>query len=59
MRNVINHTQAKGQSKLQEVAMESVHAKNALVREHGWSPVALVSDVNHVFLESWLTKGIP
>ena len=42
MRNVINHTQCVGLERMSEVALEAVHAKNSLVREHGWSPVALV-----------------
>ncbi len=42
LRNVIKHVGAKGTEHVIQVAVEASHAKNSLVREHGWSPVALV-----------------
>lgn len=42
LQNVINHTQAKGEEAMKELAIEVSYAKNSLVREHGWSPVTLV-----------------
>ena len=42
LRNVIKHVGAKGSEHVRKVAAEAVRAKNSLVREHGWSPVALV-----------------
>lgn len=42
MRGVINHVQAKGLEQVKQIAHECIHAKNALTREHGWSPSMLV-----------------
>ena len=42
IQKVINHTQAKGEQAMKEMAVEVSHAKNSLVREHGWSPNTLV-----------------
>lgn len=42
LKQVINHTQVKGVEQIEEVALESIHAKNSLIREHGWSPATLV-----------------
>lgn len=42
LKQVINHTQVKGVEQIEEVALESIHAKNSLTREHGWSPATLV-----------------
>ena len=33
-----NHTQTKGEQAMKEMAVKISHAKNSLVREHGWSP---------------------
>ena len=47
LRNVIKHVGAKGSEHVRKVAAEAVRAKNSLVREHGWSPVALVFGRSH------------
>lgn len=39
---VVNHTNPVGKDAMIRVSREIMHAKNALVREHGWSPYALV-----------------
>ena len=38
----IRQTQTKGREAMRKLSREVAHAKNCLVREHGWSPVALV-----------------
>ena len=40
--NTIRHTQARGREEMRKLAREVACAKNSLVREHGWSPMALV-----------------
>ena len=42
MSKTIRHTQPKGREDMRRLAREVAWAKNSLVREHGWSPVALV-----------------
>ena len=40
--NVMRHGQASGLESVKEASLEACFAKNSLVREHGWSPSALV-----------------
>ena len=42
LRTVVRQTNPKGRESMRAVARETVWAKNTLVREHGWAPVALV-----------------
>ena len=42
LRTVIRQTSPKGREAMRTVGREVAWAKNSLVREHGWSPVALV-----------------
>ena len=42
LHKTIRHTQVKGRDDMRKMAREVAWAKNSLVREHGWSPVALV-----------------
>ena len=42
IRNVSNHLGTRGADQMKQLAVEATHAKNSLVREHGWSPAALV-----------------
>ena len=42
LRTVIRQTSAKGREELKLIGRETCWAKNSLVREHGWSPMALV-----------------
>ena len=42
LHKTIRHTQVKGREDMRKMAREVACAKNSLVREHGWSPVALV-----------------
>ncbi|CAE7631963.1 RE1 [Symbiodinium sp. CCMP2592] len=42
LRTVIRHTHVRGREQIRVAGREVCWAKNTLVREHGWSPVALV-----------------
>ena len=42
MHSVIRHGHVKGREDMRRMSREVTWAKNSLVREHGWSPVALV-----------------
>ena len=42
IRNVSNHLGTRGADQMKQLAVEATRAKNSLVREHGWSPAALV-----------------
>ncbi|OLP76028.1 T-complex protein 1 subunit eta, partial [Symbiodinium microadriaticum] len=42
LHKTIRHTQVKGREDMRKMGREVAWAKNSLVREHGWSPVALV-----------------
>ena len=57
--NVINHTQSSGFEWLEEIGMEAVHAKNSLVREDAWSPVASVLGREPRVFVKLIEKGNP
>ena len=59
IQKIRNHTQTKGEQAMKEMAVKISHAKNSLVREHGWSPNTSVFGREPRVFGGLLQQGTP